>query len=217
MSDTIAARFAGRLGSFALDVAFEVPARGVTGLFGPSGSGKTTLLRCLAGLERLAGSLRVGDAVWQDARSFVPTERRRVGYVFQGANLLPHLSVRGNLAYAAKRAPAGPFAFGEVIARTGIAVLLDRAPARLSGGESQRVAIARALLGQPRLLLMDEPLTGLDGDARAELLEALAALLPSIDLPTFYVSHDPAEIARLGNRRITLAAGRIAAGAEIQS
>lgn len=205
----IAARFAGRIGGFALDVAFEVPAAGVTGLFGPSGSGKTTLLRCLAGLERVVGSLRVGGDTWQDERRFVATERRRVGYVFQGMNLLPHLSVRGNLAYAARRAPDGPFAFDDVVARTGIATLLDRAPAKLSGGESQRVAIARALLAQPRLLLMDEPLAGLDTGAKAELLGALAALLPAIGLPTFYVSHDPSEIARLATRRILLAAGRV--------
>ena len=210
MSQTIAARFAGRVGGFALDVAFELPAAGVTGLSGPSGSGKTTLLRCLAGLERVPGMLTVGDEVWQDARRFVPTERRRVGYVFQGANLLPHRSVRGNLAYATKRAPGGPFAFDEVVDRTGIAALLDRAPARLSGGESQRVAIARTLLAQPRLLLMDEPLTGLDADAKAELLDALATLLPAIALPAIYVSHDAAEIARLATRRIMLAAGRIA-------
>ena len=211
MSDTIAARFAGRVGGFALDAAFEVPASGVTGLSGPSGSGKTTLLRCLAGLEHMPGMLRIGEDVWQDDTRFVATARRRIGYVFQGANLLPHLSVRGNLAYAARRASAGRFAFDEVVAGTGIAALLDRAPARLSGGEGQRVAIARALLAQPRLMLMDEPLTGLDPEAKAELLEALAALLPRIALPTFYVSHDAAEIARLAARRIMLAAGRVVA------
>ena len=209
MSGTIAARFAGRVGGFALDVAFEVPAAGVTGLSGPSGSGKTTLLRCLAGLERVPGALAVGGEVWQDERRFVPTERRRVGYVFQGANLLPHLNVRGNLAYAVKRAPAGPFTFDDVVARTGIAALLDRSPSTLSGGESQRVAIARALVAQPRLLLMDEPLTGLDSQARAALIEALATLLPGLPLPTFFVSHDPGEIARLCGQAIALASGRI--------
>ncbi len=209
MTGTIAARFAGRVGGFVLDVAFEVPAAGVTGLCGPSGSGKTTLLRCLAGLERLPGTLRIGDEMWQDDRRFTPPERRRVGYVFQGANLLPHLSVRGNLAFAVKRARAGPFAFDDVVARTGVAALLDRAPARLSGGEAQRVAIARALLAQPRLLLMDEPLTGLDTEAKRDLLAALESLLPGLALATFYVSHDPGELARLAARRISLAAGRV--------
>ncbi len=210
MSEDIAARFSGQVGRFLLDVAFTVPGYGVTGLIGPSGSGKTTLLRCLAGLERIAGSLGIGGEIWQDERRFVPPERRRIGYVFQGASLLPHLNVRANLAYAEKRAPAGTFRFDDIVARTGIGALLDRAPARLSGGEGQRVAIARALLAQPRLLLMDEPLTGLDPDAKADLLSALEGLLPTIALPVFYVSHDPTEIARLADRRLLLAAGKVA-------
>ena len=207
---SIAARFAGRVGAFALDVAFEVPDAGVTGLFGPSGSGKTSVLRCLAGLLRLDGALSVGGEIWQDARRFVPVERRRIGYVFQGANLLPHLSVRGNLAYAQRRARPGPSGFDTVVARTGIASLLDRAPDRLSGGEAQRVVIARALLGQPRLLLMDEPLSALDAEARSSLLDTLAEILPAIGLPVFYVSHDAGEVARLAERRIVLDAGRVA-------
>ncbi len=203
------AAFRGRLGDFDLDVAFEVPDAGVTALFGPSGSGKTTLLRCLAGLERLSGHLRVGEDVWQDDSRFVPPERRRVGYVFQGGALLPHLSVRGNLAYAVKRAPGGPFVLDDIVARTGIAALLDRAPARLSGGEVQRVAIARALLVQPRLLLLDEPLSALDTEAREALLATIEGLLADIAVPVFYVSHDAAEVARLASRTIRLRGGRI--------
>jgi molybdate transport system ATP-binding protein len=203
------AAFRGRLGAFDLDVAFDGPDAGVTALFGPSGSGKTTVLRCLAGLERLSGELIVGGETWQGAGTFLPPQRRRVGYVFQGGALLPHLSVRGNLAYAAKRAPAGPFDFDDIVARTGIAALLDRAPARLSGGEAQRVAIARALLVQPRLLLLDEPLSALDAEAREELLAMIGALLADIAVPVFYVSHDAAEVARLASRTIRLRDGRI--------
>lgn len=206
---TVAAAFAGTLGRFALDVAFAVPAAGVTALFGPSGSGKTTLLRCIAGLERLPGSLVVEGDTWQDARRFVPAHRRRVGYVFQGANLLPHLSVAGNLTYATSRAPAGRFGFDDVVARTGIGALLDRAPARLSGGEGQRVALARALLTQPRLLLMDEPLSALDSDARGKLQEYLAELLPGLGIPVFYVSHDADEVARIADRTIRLREGKV--------
>ncbi|HEY0270717.1 MAG TPA: ATP-binding cassette domain-containing protein, partial [Sphingomonas sp.] len=107
------AAFRGKLGGFDLDVAFAVPDAGVTALAGPSGSGKTTVLRCLAGLERLAGELIVGEETWQDERTFLPPGKRRIGYVFQGGALLPHLSVRGNLVYAAKRAPPGPFGFDD--------------------------------------------------------------------------------------------------------
>jgi molybdate transport system ATP-binding protein len=205
----VKAAFRGRLGDFDLDVAFAVPDAGVTALFGPSGSGKTSLLRCLAGLERLAGELIVDGETWQDERCFVLPQRRRVGYVFQGGALLPHLSVRGNLAFAAKRAPAGPFGFDDIVARTGIAALLDRAPVRLSGGEAQRVAIARALLVQPRLLLLDEPLSALDADARGDLLAMIAALLADIAVPVFYVSHDAAEVARIATRTLHLRGGRI--------
>ncbi len=207
---TIAVALSGRIGrDFALDLAFEVPSTGVTALLGPSGAGKTTMLRALAGLDRHSGTIIVDDAVWQDATRFVPAYQRRTGYVAQGQSLLPHLTVDGNLAYAARRAPAGPFRRDDVVARTGIDRLLARAPPGLSGGEAQRASIARALLGQPRLLLMDEPLAGLDGDARARLLAALADLLRDIAVPVIYVTHDPAEAERLAARSIHLRDGKV--------
>jgi molybdate transport system ATP-binding protein len=194
---------------FALDLDFEIPARGVTALLGPSGSGKTSVLRALAGLDAHPGTIRFGDEVWQDEKRFVAPHQRRVGYVFQGMGLLPHLGVRKNLDFAIARASGGPFALEDVIARTGIAALLDRLPARLSGGEAQRVGIARALMGQPRLLLMDEPLSGLDRDARETLLGALEALLAGIAIPVVYVTHDIAEADRLAARTVRLKDGRI--------
>lgn len=207
---TIAVDLNGGLGrGFALQVAFEVPSRGVTALLGPSGSGKTTLLRALAGLDRIAGSISVDGQVWQDGRRFVAAELRRVGYVFQGAGLLPHLSVGANLDYAARRAPPGRFARVEIIERAGIGHLLDRVPPRLSGGEAQRAAIARALLSQPRLLLLDEPLSALDNEARAGLLDWLETLLGQIDIPVVYVTHDHGEAARLAARTIRLDKGAI--------
>lgn len=207
---TIAVALAGRIGAdFTLDVAFEIPARGVTALLGPSGSGKTSLLRALAGLDRLPGKVRFGDEIWQDDALFVPVHLRGIGYAFQGAGLLPHLTVRGNIDYAKRRAPPGPFRFEDVVAGTGIADLLGRMPARLSGGEAQRASIARALMSQPRLLLMDEPLSGLDGGARTELLDQLEELLRHLPVPTFYVTHDEAEAARFCTRSIRLRHGRI--------
>ena len=218
----IDAAFAGALGGFALDVAFTVPARGVTALFGPSGSGKTSVLRCLAGLTRLPGRLAVAGDVWQDAdrRVFRPPHRRPVGYVFQEASLFGHLSVRGNLAYGAKRAGritdaandgAAASDIDSVAALLGIGPLLDRAPHTLSGGERQRVAIGRALLARPRLLLMDEPLAALDGAARDGILPYLEALHATLAIPVVYVSHDLAEVERLADTLVLLERGQVRA------
>lgn len=206
------ARFAGRIGGFRLEAAFSTPAQGVTALVGPSGSGKTSLLRCIAGLTRVPGRLSLGDQVWQDERRFVPPHRRRVGYVFQEPSLLAHLSVRGNLLYGFKRNRArGKVAFDEVVALLGVETLLDRSPARLSGGERQRAAIGRALLSQPDLLLMDEPLSSLDAQSKAEVLPYLEQLHRTLSTPVIYVSHDLAEVARLADRMLFMRAGRIAA------
>ena len=202
------ARLTGSIGGFDLDVALAAPPGSVTALLGPSGSGKTSVLRCLAGLKRVPGEIDVDGIAWQDARTFLPTHRRRVAYVFQGGNLLPHLSVSANLDYAARRANGS--ADRDALARTmGIAGLLHRAPGALSGGEQQRVALARALLMQPRLLLLDEPLSALDADAKAGLLDHLAAIVPGLAIPVVYVSHDAREVARLARRVVRLDAGRV--------
>jgi molybdate transport system ATP-binding protein len=222
----IEARFAGRLGAFALDIAFQAPARGFTAFYGPSGSGKTTLLRCIAGLNRFAdGECRVNGEVWQDGeRVFLPTHRRPLGYVFQEASLFAHLSVRRNLSFGAppRAAAAARSAIGwdEVIDLFGLGRLLDRAPRDLSGGERQRVALGRALLSQPELLLMDEPLSGLDAAAKDEILPFLEKLRDRLSLPALYVTHDMAEVERLADHLVLLENGRaIAAGplAELQS
>jgi molybdate transport system ATP-binding protein len=205
----ISARFQGQLGAFNLDAVFDAPLNGVTALIGPSGSGKTTVLRCIAGLERLKGRLVVADEVWQDERIFLPAWKRPIGYVFQEASLFAHLPVRGNLLYGLKRAGAGEFTLADVTDLLGLASLLDRSTARLSGGERQRVAIGRALLSQPRLLLMDEPLSGLDRTAKAEILPYLERLAGAHTLPMIYVSHDEAEVDRLADRKIHLTAGHI--------
>ena len=215
--------FAGRVGAFQIDVAFTVPARGVTALFGPSGCGKTTVLRCIAGLQRLPGQCRVGDAVWQDGERFLPTHRRPVGYVFQEASLFPHLSVRRNLLFGAPRRPRGAnegaggqgVAPDEVIDLLGLGALLGRAPQNLSGGERQRVAIGRALLSEPRLLLMDEPLSALDRATRDEILPFLERLGGTLSLPIIYVSHDMAEVERLADHMVLLDAGRVRAAGRL--
>jgi molybdate transport system ATP-binding protein len=205
----LSAAFAGTLGRFSLDVAFEAPLAGVTALVGSSGSGKTTVLRCLAGLERMAGRLTVAGEVWQDEKTYLPAWRRPTGYVFQEASLFSHLPVRGNLTYGLKRAGTGDITLSDVTDLLSLAPLLDRSTQRLSGGERQRVAMGRALLSQPKLLLMDEPLAGLDREAKGEILPYLERLAAAHMLPILYVSHDEAEVARLADRTIRMGRGRI--------
>jgi molybdate transport system ATP-binding protein len=210
MSGVIQLNLLGQFGGFRLDARAEIPAKGVTAIMGASGTGKTTLLRCLAGLARAEGRIAVDGRVWQDGDRFLPTHERGVGYVFQEPSLLPHLSVKGNLAYAARRAGDRPGpAFGEVAAMLGLERLLGRTPEALSGGERQRVAIGRALLSKPVLLLMDEPLSSLDAASKAEVLPYLEQLHRSLSLPVFYVSHDALEVARLADRVIRMEGGRL--------
>jgi len=213
--EAIHARFQVIWPGFTLDVDLDLPGRGVTALFGHSGSGKTTLLRCLAGLERQGrGSLHFKGEVWQDSARgfFLPTHRRPLGYVFQEASLFPHLSVWKNLDYGRKRANSGhKVSLDHAVELLGISHLLDRMPDRLSGGERQRVAIARALATCPRLLLMDEPLAALDLKRKNEILPYLERLRDDLEIPMFYVSHSPDEVARLADHIVLLAEGRVLA------
>ncbi|KHD07017.1 molybdenum ABC transporter ATP-binding protein [Candidatus Thiomargarita nelsonii] len=196
--------------NFSLEVQTAFPESGITALFGPSGGGKTTLLRCIAGLEpSVRGHLRVGDTVWQDERVFVPPHKRPIGYVFQGAALFPHLSVRGNLDFALKRASTRRISFDEAVAFTGIGHLLERRTTNLSGGERQRVALARALLSSPKFLLMDEPLAALDRESKAQLMPYIEQLHETLSIPVLYVSHSIEEVAHLADRMVLLFNGRV--------
>ena len=206
--------FRGSLGEFPLDASFDAPATGVTAIFGPSGCGKTTVARCLAGLQYLPGSFCAIDGdIWQDQSTFRKAHQRPIGYVFQEANLFAHLSVRRNLLYGAPRdaEASGPdgAGFEEVIELLGLTKLLDRSPQNLSGGERQRVAIGRALLSQPKLLLMDEPLSALDRLTKSEILPFLERLHERLSLPVIYISHDMSEIERLADHLILMQHGKI--------
>jgi molybdate transport system ATP-binding protein len=208
-------------GDFTLDVALAFPARGITALVGPSGCGKTSVLRALAGLDRAAGRVALGDEVWQDDAlgRFVPTHRRPLGYVIQEAALFPHLDVRGNLHYGRSRCEvdAGRVALDAVIELLGIGHLQNRRTGALSGGERQRVAIARALATGPRLLLMDEPLAALDAARKAEILPYLERLHRELALPVVYVTHAMDEAVRLADHLVLMRDGRVeAAGALIE-
>ncbi len=211
---SIAISLINRLGDFRLDVSFEAPASGVTALFGRSGSGKTSVLRAVAGLVRAPqGVVLINGEVWQDDKEFVPAHRRPLGYVFQEASLFPHLSVKRNLEYGWRRVPQEKrrIKFENVIELLGIGPMLKRATHRLSGGERQRVAIARALLTSPRLLLMDEPLSGLDHGAKQAILPYLESLHDEFAIPSLYVSHDPNEVARLADQMVLLEQGKVIA------
>ncbi len=210
----IRAEFRGTIGKFALDAGFTAPAKGVTALFGPSGCGKTTVLRCIAGLLHVNGVCEIGGEVWQDQKgAFLPTYKRPLGYVFQEASLFQHLSVRRNLLFGAPRQDGGGtkgvIVFDEVVELLGIKRLLDRSPRNLSGGERQRVAIGRALLAQPKLLLMDEPLSALDRATKNEILPFLERLRDHLNLPVVYITHDIAEVERLADQMVLMDKGRV--------
>jgi molybdate transport system ATP-binding protein len=189
-----------RRGAFERHVRIEDDAR-VIALSGHSGAGKTSVLHAIAGLVTpLSGHIAIdGHCLYDSARGVdVAPHRRRVGYVFQDTRLFPHLDVRGNLRYgqhAGKR--PDNFGFDAVVALLGIAPLLGRRTANLSGGETQRVALGRALLSQPALLLLDEPLSMLDQARREELIPYLQRVRDEIALPMIYVSHTASEIERL--------------------
>lgn len=194
-----------RVGEAEIRVTFST-GPGLTALFGPSGSGKTSLLNMVAGLLRPdTGHIRVaGETLFGDGID-LPPEQRRAGYVFQDRRLFPHLSVRANLAYG-QRADAAPVMALEAAARfLGIAPLLDRKPATLSGGEAQRVAIGRALLSSPRFLLMDEPLVALDRARADEIMGLIEQIRDEMRLPILYVTHSPAEVERLATTVVDIA------------
>lgn len=202
---------------FELAVDEVLPMQGISALFGPSGCGKTTLLRALAGLEpRASGRIALDDEVWlgPPLAAPLPAHRRGVGLVFQDARLFDHLGVEGNLRFAERRArdAAGPrIAWQDVLRALDLQPLLARRPASLSGGERQRVAIGRTLLSRPRLLLMDEPLAALDARRKAEILPYVERLPAAFGVPVLYVTHDMAEVARLADRLLLMADGRVQA------
>jgi molybdate transport system ATP-binding protein len=202
-------------GSFALNVAFELPTPGVAALFGRSGCGKSTLVNVIAGLlEPDSGRIALDGAVLLDSarRIDVPPERRRVGYVFQDARLFPHMRVAANLRYALKRAAGARYVgLDAVVGLLGLSPLMDRRTHQLSGGERQRVAIGRALLSQPRLLLLDEPLAALDSARRDEVLPYLETLRDELAIPMVYVTHHFDEVLRLATHLVLMEAGKIIA------
>ncbi len=186
----------------------------VTVLLGASGSGKTTLLRCLAGLERpQRGHIRLGETVWLDVaqRIHLPPEARDIGVLVQDYALVPHLTVEDNVGFAAGALP-GPGVrsrVAELLETFHLRGLERRRPTQLSGGQQQRVALARAMFRRPQLLLLDEPLSALDGPTREEVRDELALMLRSLAIPAYVVTHDRLDALTLADRMVLLDHGRI--------
>jgi molybdate transport system ATP-binding protein len=192
----------------------EELAPGFTVLFGPSGAGKSTLLDCIAGLIKPdSGRIQLGAQILYDSSKdiFSTPQEREMGYVFQTLALFPHMSVEENVAYGVSRLPAAerPKQMERILETFHIAQLRGRKPLELSGGERQRVALARSVITNPRVLLLDEPLTGLDGGLRAAILEDLRNWNTEHRIPILYVTHNREEVDAIAERVVTMVDGRV--------
>jgi len=199
----------------AVEARFNV-ATGFTILFGPSGAGKTTILDCVAGLQKPdSGRIRVNDETFFDSEKQVnvATRYRNIGYLFQTVALFPHMTVRQNIEYGLAQLDARErqARSGEIAGSFGIAGLLDRRPAKISGGERQRVALARALVTCPKALLLDEPMSALDRNTKSRILDDLRVWNEDHAVPILYVTHEREEVYALGDRVLVVEAGKIVA------
>ena len=221
-----------RRGSFTLDVSLQSESSSLV-LFGSSGSGKTLTLQMLSGLRTPEkGYINLGgDILFDSSKSIaVPPQRRGIGYVFQDYALFPHLTVEGNLFFAAHHRPCGvlkrfspallSYFHQKTHARLQLEEMLDRFeighlshcyPSELSGGQKQRVAIARALMASPRLLLLDEPFSALDPLLRIRMRKKIAELLKSCSVPLIMITHDPEDVEIFANELAVYSKGKIIA------
>jgi molybdate transport system ATP-binding protein len=202
-----------RLENFTLELELAA-SPGITALFGPSGAGKSMTLACVAGLNRPdAGRIALnGSVVFDSEKNIdVPPQRRTVGYVMQDYLLFPHLSVAQNIAFGLTgiSRPEKRKVIAEALQRVGLVDFELRRPGELSGGQQQRVALARVLVTRPRVLLLDEPFSALDGPTRALLRRDLLRLRVDLGLPTLFVTHDLAEAYLLADQIAVIEAGRL--------
>ena len=198
-----------RRNGFALDVRLDVDEGETVAVLGPNGAGKTTLLRALAGLIPIEGRVELDGEVLDDSKAgrHVPTERRRVGLVFQDHVLFPHMSVLHNVAFGLRGDPMRKAR--DWLGLAGLLEMADRMPGELSGGQAQRVALIRTLATQPRLLLLDEPLSALDVSVRAETRRELTRRLAAFEGVRILVTHDPLEAIALADRLVVLEQGKV--------
>jgi molybdate transport system ATP-binding protein len=204
-------------GALTVDLDLEVADGHVLAVLGPNGAGKSTLLRVLAGLLCPDGGRVVVDGrdVWDDVAAgvHVPAHERRLGMVFQDHLLFPHLTVTDNVAFGLRtrrvRRAAARATAGEWLARVGLEGLGDRRPGQLSGGQAQRAALARALVGDPAVLLLDEPLSALDARTRLTVRAELRRHLAGFGGSTVLVTHDPVDAMALADRVVVVEEGRV--------
>jgi molybdate transport system ATP-binding protein len=197
---------------FDLSIKQELPLTGITGIFGHSGSGKSTLLRAIAGLEaNIQGEILVNDTCLVNSSKGISLkpEDRQVGLVFQNSRLFPHLTVLENLTFAAKRCKHNQLTVDEVIELTALRPLLNQLTNELSGGQKQRVALARAILAEPKLLLLDEPLSALDQHSKTQLLKMMLNIQKKLNLPILYVSHSLDELQQVCDNLLVLSQGKV--------
>jgi molybdate transport system ATP-binding protein len=202
---------------FDLEIKQPIPLKGITGIFGHSASGKSTLLRAIAGLEKtLVGEITLvhtnisAKVLINTAKGIcLKPEERQIGLVFQNSRLFGHLSVLGNLEYAVKRCKNSRLELNEVIELTELTTLLEHQISELSGGQQQRVALARAILAEPKLLLLDEPLSALDQHSKTQLLKMILNIQKQLHLPMLYVSHSLDELQQVCDTLLVLAQGKV--------
>lgn len=208
MTNTLHLDISLKFDTYALKAKADIPLLGITALEGVSGSGKTSLLRAIAGLEtNVKGNIRFGDAQWLSDTAYVSPQARRIGYVFQDTRLFKHLDVAQNISYGHKRAGAAPEVLDRVIKALDLHDLLKRRINGLSGGEKQRVAIGRALALDPHLLLLDEPMSGLDQARKDEILPYIARAVQTMGCPAIYVSHSTRETSMLADHIMRMSGG----------
>lgn len=181
---------------------------GITTLMGPSGSGKSTFLKALCGLlVPKEGKIIANDVIWFEKGRGVPTQERHIGYMPQGNIVFPHMTVEENIRYSKQGSPE---LFDHIVERLRLTPHLKKKAKGLSGGEQQRVALGRALYSKPVLLILDEPLTALDVNLRAQLQQDLVAIISEWAIPCLWVTHSEEEAAAVGNHRLLCRDGVIA-------
>ena len=181
---------------------------GITTLMGPSGSGKSTFLKALCGLlVPKEGKIIANDVIWFEKGRGVPTQERHIGYMPQGNIVFPHMTVEENIRYSKQGSPE---LFDHIVERLRLTPHLKKKAKGLSGGEQQRVALGRALYSKPVLLILDEPLTALDVNLRAQLQQDLVAIISEWAIPCLWVTHSEEEAAAVGNHRLLCRDGMIA-------
>ncbi len=205
------------MADFSLEVDLYLEA-GVTVLAGPSGAGKTSFLEMVAGLRHARDTrIELSGVILEDSAKGLrlPPEKRRIGYLPQDVLLFPHLRVERNILFGVDRAGGGESPrFGEVVELLELGKILSALPSRLSGGEKQRVGLARALVSGPRLLLLDEPLSALDGGLKGRILPYLKKIRDRFHVPILYVTHDIPDILALGEEAVVLEKGKVLAQGE---